>query len=75
MVWRQLMESLATTILDATYNKVNLDEVISDQKHLTKKTTKGTKESFYQIRKTIQWNTCHVSALKVSHRAVSRRSC
>ena len=31
------MESLATTILDATYNKVNLDEVINNQKHLTKK--------------------------------------
>ena len=31
------MESLATTILDATYNKVDLDEVIRDQKHLTKK--------------------------------------
>ena len=31
------MESLATTILDATYNKVNIDEVINDQKHLNKK--------------------------------------
>ena len=27
------MESLAMTILDATYNKVDLDEVIKDQKN------------------------------------------
>ena len=31
------MELLTTTILDATCNKVDLDEVISNQKHLTKK--------------------------------------
>ena len=31
------VESLATTILDATYKKVNLDEVINEQKHLNKK--------------------------------------
>ena len=31
------MELLATTILDATYKKVHLDEVINNQKHLTKK--------------------------------------
>ena len=31
------MELLATTILDATYNKVDLDKVISNQKNLTKK--------------------------------------
>ena len=29
------MELLATAMLDATYNKVDIDEVISNQKHLT----------------------------------------
>ena len=30
----EFMESLATTILDATYNKNDLDEVINDQKYI-----------------------------------------
>ena len=29
----EFMELLATTILDATYNKVDLDKVINNQKH------------------------------------------
>ena len=36
------MELLETTILDATYNKVDLEKVIDNQKHLSKKTKKGT---------------------------------
>ena len=35
-----LMESFATTILDATYNKVDLDKVIDDHKNLTKQQQK-----------------------------------
>ena len=31
----KFMELFAITILDATYHKVNLDEVINDWKHLT----------------------------------------
>ena len=30
------MELLATTILDVTYHRVDIDEVINNQKHLTK---------------------------------------
>ena len=30
----KFMESFATTILDATYHKVDIDKVINDQKHL-----------------------------------------
>ena len=48
----EFMELLATNILDATYNKVNLDEVIDNQKHLNKK-MKVTEESPYQIQETI----------------------
>ena len=33
----EFMELLAMTILDATYNKVDLDEVINNQKNLNKK--------------------------------------
>ena len=66
------MESLAATILDATYNKVDLDKGINNQKHLNKK--KGTEESPYQIRKTIPKNTWSVSTKEGSHRTVSRRS-
>ena len=38
------MESLATTILDATYNKVDLDKVINYQKHLNKKQRRELKK-------------------------------
>ena len=42
------MESLVTAILDATYNKVDLVEVINYQKHLNKN-NKVTEENPYQI--------------------------
>ena len=38
------MKLLAMTILDATYNKVNLDKVINDQKHLNKKQQRELKK-------------------------------
>ena len=34
------MELFAKTILDATFNKVNLEKVINNQKHLTKQQQK-----------------------------------
>ena len=36
----EFMESFATTILDSTYHKVDLDEVINNQKHLTEQQQK-----------------------------------
>ena len=51
------MELIATTILDATYNKVDLDEVISNQKHLTKKQQRELKKVLIKFKKIIQRNT------------------
>ena len=45
------MESLATTILDATYNKVDLDKVICDQKHSTKKQQRELKKVIVKFKK------------------------
>ena len=45
------MESLATTILDATYNKFDLDEVISNQRHLTKKQQRELKKVLVKFEK------------------------
>ena len=39
------MELLATTILDATYNKVDLDKVIDDQKHSKKNNEENLRKS------------------------------
>ena len=45
------MELLATTILDATYNKVDLDKVINDQKHLNKKQRRELKKVLIKYEK------------------------
>ena len=45
------MESLATTILDATYDKVDLDEVINNQKHLNKKQQRELKKVLVKFEK------------------------
>ena len=45
------MESLATIILDATYNKVDLDKVINDQKQLNKKQQRELKKVFIKLKK------------------------
>ena len=45
------MESLATTILDATYIKVDLDEVINDQKLLNKKQLRELKKVLINFEK------------------------
>ena len=45
------MEPLATTILDATYNKVDLDEVINDQKHLNKKQLRNLNKVLIKFEK------------------------
>ena len=45
------VESLTTTILDATYNKVDLDKVINDQKHLNKKQQRELKKVLVKFEK------------------------
>ena len=45
------MESLTTTILDATYNKGDLDKVISNQKNLTKKQQRNWKRFLLNSKK------------------------
>ena len=45
------MESLTTTILDATYNKVDLDKVINYQKHLNKKKQRELKKFLVTFEK------------------------
>ena len=45
------MELLTTTILDATYNKFDLDEVINDQKHLIKKQQRELKKVLIKFKK------------------------
>ena len=47
----EFMELLATTILDATYNKVDLDKVINDQKHLNKKQRRELKKVLIKCEK------------------------
>ena len=42
---------LTTTILDATYNKVDLDEVINNQKHLNKKQRRELKKDLIKFKK------------------------
>ena len=45
------MELLTTTILDATYNKVDLDKVTNDQKHLNKKQQRELKKVLIKFKK------------------------
>ena len=45
------MESLAPNILDATYNKVNLDKFINNQKHLTEQQQKELHEVLTKFTK------------------------
>ena len=45
------MESLATSISDATYNKVDFDGVINDQKHLSKKQQRELKKVLIKFEK------------------------
>ena len=45
------MEMLTTIILDATYNKNDLDKVINDQKHLTKKQQRELKKVLIKFEK------------------------
>ena len=64
------MESLAATILDATYNKVDLEEVINNQKHLTKKQRRELKKVLIKIEKLLhgtlgvyQYRKIHIELL------------
>ena len=45
------MEMLGATILDATYNKVDLDKVIDNQKHLNKKQQRELKKVLVKFEK------------------------
>ena len=45
------MELLARTILNATYNKVDLDKVVNDQKHLNKKQRSELKKVLIKFEK------------------------
>ena len=47
----EFMELLATTILDATYNKIHFEEVINDQKHLNKKQRRELKKVLIKYEK------------------------
>ena len=45
------MESFATTLLGATYNKVELEKIINDQKHLNKKQRRELKKFLIKYEK------------------------
>ena len=49
------MESLATTILDVTYNKVDLDKVINNQEYFIKKQQRELKKVLIKFEKLFDW--------------------
>ena len=68
------MELFATTIVDATYHKADLDKVINNQKNLMTQEQKKLCRVFIKLKKIIQWNTWCLSTQKGTHRAVRRCS-